>query len=156
MTNLDWSVGKIWLYSGIFNGWWCYSNSHNIKINKMYRDYCYRNNINYTDIVTQKIKKQKLSVNENTQKIFDFVDFDDDKNDNEITNNTVVDYIIENAYDTFRIDLDKMKQINVNDSKKQRNIQYIDIPEEILNYEDKIISYLKEFGVKGIAGVKFN
>ena len=159
MIDFDWNISRIWLYSGIFSGWWCYNNSHNIKINKMYKDYCHRNNVNYVDLVTEKIKntKPKLNSNVNTEKVFDFVNFDDenDDKDKQITSNFVVDYIIRVANDTFRIDLDKMKQINVNDPQKQRNIQYVDIPEEILNNKDKIILHLKGIGAKGIAGKNF-
>ena len=159
MIDSNWNIGRIWLYSGIFSGWWCYNSSHNIKINKMYEDYCHRNNINYIDIITEKIKRteSKLNINANTEKVFDFVNFDDEDNENNKTiSNYVVDYIIRVSNDTFRIDLDKMKQINVNNPQKQRNIQYIDIPEEILNNKNKIILHLKGIGVKGIAGEKFN
>jgi hypothetical protein len=183
MIDFDWNIGRIWLYSGIFGGWWCYNNFHNIKINKMYKDYCHRNNISYVDIISDKIKSTplhesgysgntlmcesgysgntlcntnpKINTNMDVEKVFDFVNFDDVEN-NKIISNFATDYIIRVSNEIFRIDLDKMKQINVNDPQKQRNIQYTDIPEEILNNKDKIILYLKGINVMGIAGKKFN
>lgn len=145
---------RLWFYSGIFSGWWCYDNLHNTKLNKIYKDYCIRNNIptkDSTNIKNKNLQKKIYSV-----KNFDFVDFDDSDSDDDKNNtNEVIDYIITTNSNQFIIDFDNMKQINVSDNKKQRNIMYIDIPNEIIGDNDKIIKHLKSYNVKGIAGTTF-
>jgi hypothetical protein len=188
MASMDFNVSRRWVYSGIFQGWWCYNDQHNSKINKMYKDYCQRNNINFTDVICKKIKQLKIKnqnlqnqnlqnqnlqnqnlqnqnlqnqnlqnqnlqnqTNKNSDELFDLVDFDDIE-DSPVHEEIVVDYIVRVADESFRIDLGIMKQINVNDPKKQRNIHYIDLPDDLLGNENKIIEHLKSHGVKGISG----
>ncbi len=150
--NLNVNINRVWLYSGIFHGWWCYNEKHNIKINRMFKDYCQRNGINFTDIICKKIKSKKIMPKHELKEDFDLINFEDEEEDPVHEHSIVVDYIIRVGDDTFRIDLDKMKQINVIDPKKQRSIKYIDLPEESLGNANEIIKHLKDNGVKGIAG----
>ena len=60
-------------------------------------------------------------------------------------------YKIEIGKSKYRIDFEKMKQINILDSYKQRRIKRLVIPEKIEN----IMLFLKNNNVIGISGVKF-
>ncbi len=148
----------IWIYAGVFAGWWCYDNIHNIKINRIYKDYCMRNNINNdinlkqsTDPLTTMPKimsKKNLSV-------FEPVNFDcntsvytDDGDD--------FDYIINTQHGDFRIDFENMRQIDVSNHKKQRNIKQIYVPHKIYINNTTFVKYMKKYDVRGISGKKFD
>lgn len=154
--NFDWNSGRIWLYSGLISGWWCYSSSNNTKINIMHMDYCKRNALTYQKVPTKMNMGDPEKKNNNLIKIYDFVDFDRNVNVNANQNITLTDYIIYASNGSFRIDMSKMKQINMSNPCEHRNIKYIDIPEMLLGNADQIIAHLKNNNIKGISGKKFD
>ncbi len=128
-------VCQIWIYAGVFSGWWCYDDIHNIQINKIYEDYCARNNIN-NDISLTRTKNMSQTnmlttiprtVSKKNLSVFDPVTFDCNTSmsiDEEINCiNEEINYIINTEHGNFRIDFENLKQINVSDPKKQRGIK---------------------------------
>ena len=156
---------RIWLYAGLWSGWWCYTGEHNDKINNIYYDYCKRNNIACENLdEEQNIVLKKVESQNNIQKIldksFDCISFEDDEgnesNFKDCQNNfKVVDYIIKTTKDNFKIDFHTMKQINLADPAKQRRIDHIEIPKNIIGNKAKLLIYLKKKSIKGIAGTLF-
>lgn len=91
-------------------------------------------------------------------KITDITDIEQTINSNEkndiikqLFNKENLLYILNIADNSYKIDLDEMKQINIVDVWKKRNIIRLSIPDNITN----IIDYLKGHNVVGISGVKF-
>ena len=152
-------ICRIWIYAGVFTGWWCYDDVQNMKINRIYKDYCIRNNINdekifgttdLSSVVPKILSKKNLYVS-------DPVNFDNNiiictNNENKYD----IDYIISMSDDDYRIDFENMKQINISDPKKQKSIKQICIPYEIYIDQIAFVKYLKNYDVKGICGKKFD
>jgi len=151
---------RVWLYSGFFAGWWCYDEINNIKLNRIYEDYCDRNGINTKNTNTSFPIKQ---LTKKTLSVFDTVDFnaslssiDNDDDNYKNCHNNRLEYIINTAYGDFKVDFENMKQVNTLDSKKQRIMSFLSVPNETYKNESAFIKYLKKHDVKGISGKKFD
>jgi hypothetical protein len=160
----------LWLYAGIFNGWWLYTSENNKKLNDIYHDYCISNNIHvdsndmYTDIYSDTDDNNTYIIENNIvvnkTHVIDIVSFDNIENDIVVnkthTNiNKINDYIINTCQGQFRIDMKNMKQINVSNPSKQRKIFFLNIQKDISINKEKLTTFLKLNKVKGIAGENF-
>lgn len=166
----------IWLYSGATTGWWCYDDEHNITINKMYLKHCKKK------IKNNKTLKKKENIydkmgNIQTKNKFDetteLVDFESENfyenspsftnlNDDDIIKkfNIKIDYknnddILKISGKLYKIDFDKMLQINFEDIKKRRCIMCLQISEKIFNNPIQLKKYLINHKVKGVGGKLF-
>ena len=132
-----------WLYAANYSGWWLYNRSQMRKIDLIYRDYTAKNGISTPKSPGSPSSHDPIDDND---KIFDHVEFDDDNyNDGEI-----FDYNINVGDDEYRVDIKRMKQINIKSPDKQRSIGHISINNNLI--KDLKLKKLKEYGVKGISG----
>lgn len=169
----------IWLYSSnLHDTWWCYDQENIRDIQHIYMNYIDNKKIllsindNDNDIrINMQYKKSSSSNNliENDQN-FDIIDFNKNEDEDVLFNDQTynesyikkpnknrLSYIIKINFIEYKIDFDSMKQINLADPWKKRNIKKIIIPDEIINTNvNNIIHYLKNtHNVIGISGIKF-
>lgn len=175
----------VWLYSSNYgNTWWCYQRETCEQVEKIYNDYCLRqqilndnstskNNINLTltQNTTKKPKQTLLpksfaqldTASNDSNENDDAVDFNSisssDYNGQEETNNTnhTVSYIVNIHGTSYKLDFDAMKQINLTDTTKKRSVKRIVVPNEKRNCSaNEIKQYLMNtHSILGVAGKKF-
>jgi len=145
---------RVWLYSGFFTGWWCYDEVNNKKLNIIYNDYCTRNNIitNYNE------QSLPLKTGNLKPEAFDTIDFNMIAHctDNFNIGDTNMDYTVSTDHGDLKIDFENMKQIDMTNFQKQRSINFIYVPIDMYDDIDTYIKYLKQRGVIGILGKKFD
>jgi hypothetical protein len=141
---------RVWLYSGFFSGWWCYDEKNNNKLNMIYMDYCTRNGI-----ITNITKNTSPTKNKSVRlSVFDVVDFHTTEDVNNGAYN--IDYVINTTHGDFKIDFRNMKQINLQNFKKQQSLDFIMVPTKVYNNMSAFIKYLKKINIIGISGKKFD
>lgn len=172
---------SIWLYSGATTGWWCYDDNDNITINKMYSEYC-KNQSKIKKEKKKTIPKHRIETKKNFEETSDLVDFCDIGDYYDVTNNDKKNksynsslsydddlikkfniYVDENDKTNtiningslYKIDFDKMLQINFEDIKKRRCIMCLTVSEKIFNNPFTLKKYLIDHKVKGVAGKLF-
>lgn len=145
-NNFVFSNNFLWLYSANFSPkWWCYDPKTCEALENAYQSY--NNSNNKKVIKVFNILKNLKNKNGNNDSI------------NSIGNNTNVLPTIKIHHvmikDTlYRIDFDKMKQINVHDMTKQRNIKRVNI-DQTKNHDDLIKGLQLDHAIKGVSGVEF-
>lgn len=144
---------RIWLYSGVIGGWWCYDKNSNEKINKMYVDYAKRNNIPIKKYVKKSNDKKIILNNDPYSDFVDFsmYDFDNASSDDD----ALCDYVVNTTNGKYTINFQTMRQTNYSNPQKFRSMKKIEIPEELYGNYDKIKKFLINNNVKGVSGVKF-
>ena len=138
---------NVWLYSSNYtNAWWIYDFQSTQKINKIYRDYTIRKMLYVKDTLPH-IMELNSSSSPITETSSDHVIYEDndnnnnDNNDNNNNNQNDVNYVLEMGTTKYFIDIERMKQINCLDVKKQVTINRIEVPKNISN--DNLLLYLK-------------
>ena len=183
IINTDTNKYYIWLYSSNYgNTWWCYQKQICEKVEKIYKDYCLRKQIlNSVPVITpislsvsKKSNKSKKSAQNLNKDAFDELDadsnsdveFSDDDSENTDNNQNdqgnqvsqeIMSYVVTIHGSEYKLDFDSMKQINLNDTSKKRNVKRIEVLHHIRNKPmTNIIDYMKnnEF-VLGVSGKKF-
>ena len=171
----------VWLYSSNYgNTWWCYQREICGKVEKIYMDYCLRQKIlsndNSVKDISLTIHKKSVSTT-SLPKVGSFVELDNDSDNTETESvdfesisgsesdkeelkekkNQIISYNVTIYGTEYKLDFDLMKQINLNDTMKKRNIKRVEIPNE---YRNKKASDIKQYLVNtylvlGISGKKF-
>lgn len=172
-TETELSAGIYWLYAANYgNGWWCYNETEIKNIEKIYKDFLKRNynsDIESDDEQDETVAKTK-STNQNDDSsvintgavTFDMIDYsssesgDEQDNEDKLSTGTgpkaLPDYTVMVGINKYLIDFENMKQININNPKKQRTILRIEIPDNITDIKKYMIDTLN---IKGIGGVQF-
>ncbi len=231
LSELNGCTNYLWLYSSNYNGlWWCYDSNSNKKIECIYKDYLFRqelpNNEEQFIITCDFSKKQRavktlptnyisksfdelidnidsdtdtdtdtnigvsfsdnnlikqpvsISSSKSFDELIDDIDTDTDTNtDSDISvsfsdNNLIkqpvtksqesqesqeLSYILKFGSLDYKFDFDSMKQINMTDMWKKRALQRIEIPNDIIKTNLKlIVNYLRTQNIIGISGKKFD
>lgn len=151
-------IERFWLYSSAFNnGWWCYAPKYYKQLDAMYKQHCKKKNYNNKKVIkcVKILSSDKLK---NDEKCVDLVDFsdtnEDDNDDNSDNEEQIINYTLVIDKVEFKIDMENMRQINMEDMTKRRHINYLDIPNNITDVHD-IVKFLIDHKIKGIAGTNF-
>lgn len=180
ISNIDTSNYYLWLYSSNYgNTWWCYKKDMCEKLEILFQDYCLRKKL-LSD--NEQIKDNAISLSlkkVNKTKIFSLLNDTDDFKELNITSNSldvefcddstlttpkivkipsqIASYTINTYGSEYKLDFDLMKQINLGDVSKKRNIKRIEIPTHMRVYSvNDMINYLiNNCFVLGVAGKKF-
>lgn len=169
----------IWLYSEATSGWWCYDDENNIKINKMYLEFCKNKmkvNASWKKEKIEKInlKQHIIQIKQIDNDTNDLVDFSDINSENtneqddislnsdsttiseQNENEEIINNIIKTGGGKYKIDFNNMMQINHYDIKKRTFIMFLKIPENIFNNPTTLKKFLIDNKVKGVTGINFN
>lgn len=131
----------IWLYSGAISGWWCYDKHLNLKLNKMYINYCKQKMIDCSDFIMIDAKSYY-------DKTDDLVDFNSSATFDE-TSRYINACTIKTTHGDYNIDFNKMIQQNSHDASKKRSIKYIIIPQNIYENSQTLTKFFSENMIKG-------
>lgn len=144
---------KLWLYRGVFSGWWCYDSENNDKINKMYSEFCR---------AETPIQITTKNFNDETDDLVNFCSNSESDSDieseSELSMPSVIkdkEYFIKTPHGEYKIDFNAMLQISKSDIKKRRQISHIKIPEQISTDDKLTKNFLIQHNVKGVSGNKF-
>jgi Zinc finger, C3HC4 type (RING finger) len=172
---IDNNSNIIWAYSSNYNNlWWCYDTVSIRKLELIYNDYIKRmqgtNNENENstpdDIKIKIVNKNSVSSSQSHYSNYEFekmiiqnnhdneVNFESmNENDSEINEPEIeITYIVKIGHLNYQINIEEMKQINIMDPWKKRNIKRI----LLINDIDHMMNYLKNtHNIIGVAGIKF-
>jgi len=134
----------IWLYSGNWDGKWLYDLQSMKRLDKIYNDFT-----NDNDSISSSDSYSNDPIDD-TKKKYDPVSFEGDEDDD-----STVNYNLSIMGHEYKIDMNTMRQINLQDFKKQRSIFRFDMnPYEKLSDANKL-KKLITFGAKGVSGKYF-
>lgn len=190
LSELNGCTNYLWLYSSNYNGlWWCYDSNSNKKIECIYKDYLFRQELPNNEeqfIITCDFSKKQRAVktlptnyiSKSFDELIDNIDSDTDTDtdtnigvsfsDNNLIKQPVtksqesqesqeLSYILKFGSLDYKFDFDSMKQINMTDMWKKRALQRIEIPNDIIKTNLKlIVNYLRTQNIIGISGKKFD
>ncbi|AYV77298.1 MAG: hypothetical protein Barrevirus31_1, partial [Barrevirus sp.] len=177
IKNTD-SPNFFWLYSSNYgNTSWCYKKDISDQIEKIYKDYMLRKGLHVTGvpIITfkpvkyTKVSKNSVTTSKNSDEEFEELELSSDSSDIEFADTTPaqkspvstpvipLSYNIKVSNGDYKMDFDLMKQVNLLDPQKQRNVKRIELPQNMMNKTvNEIIQFLTmNCQVIGISGKKF-
>jgi hypothetical protein len=164
----------LWLYSTNYgNLWWCYNSQLNEYIEALYQQSVKKKDndedgikLNFAKIKTKTKTKPHNPISFtkfNFDNIMDdtndeMVNFEDEDEEEESYKSeekiVVLSPVISIGNTSYNIDLEAMKQINIHDSNKKRNIKRIEVP--FAQDSSSIYIYMEKNDIIGVSGKKFD
>lgn len=113
----------------------------------------------YEYIINANIFTKNSNVGDDKFSENDMIDFTNNIYNNspifESLKNDSLPYIITIKGCNYKINFDKMKQIDISNFKNQKSIKLLQIPHKIYKNHDAFKNHMKEHNVIGISGIKF-